>query len=440
MEESTQVRDDEMSEDEASNTTVSLAAQSGDLILSGDLGTKDKYLFIAKDHPLEAIQAMQELRNEDKLCDITLIVQGVEIKAHKLVLAANSHYFRSMFTGDMLESRSSVVELKDVEPEAISLLVQYSYTSRLEITSTNVQSLMAAASIFNFPLILKATAGFLATHLHPSNCLGMRSFAMTYGGDTLVKEASEYFRNHFIDAVKSDEFLQLPGDVFADLLNSDNVNVRNEEDVYKALELWLKHDPEVRKDHLSLLLSHIRLPLLSLSFLKLHVESNPYIKRNLSCRDLIDEAKNYHLFPGDYSQTKGQQFHPRKSTVGMLFAIGGRGAIGEPFCSVECYNFRTNTWHEGPELRSRRRHVGVACLDGKLYAVGGHDGNQHLNTVERYDPKVSQYFNQPHVMMGKYPPSLQRNVMEYNHLITQTLHFHFVLSIDNWLDNQMYTL
>ena len=43
-------------------------------------------------------------------------------------------------------------------------------------------------------------------------------------------------------------------------------------------------------------------------------------------------------------------------------------------------------------FRSRRRHVGVACLHGKLYAVGGHDGNQHLNTVECYDPKVSVYY------------------------------------------------
>ena len=53
----------------------------------------------------------------------------------------------------------------------------------------------------------------------------------------------------------------------------------------------------------------------------------------------------------------------------------------------------TNSWREGPELCSRRRHVGVAYLDGKLYAVGGHDGHQHLNSVECFDPrqKVWQY-------------------------------------------------
>ncbi len=44
-----------------------------------------------------------------------------------------------------------------------------------------------------------------------------------------------------------------------------------------------------------------------------------------------------------------------------------------------------------PSYRSRRRHVGVACLDGCLYAVGGHDGTQHLNTVECYSQKVWQW-------------------------------------------------
>ena len=31
--------------------------------------------------------------------------------------------------------------------------------------------------------------------------------------------------------------------------------------------------------------------------------------------------------------------------------------------------------------------MGVVYLDGRLYAVGGHDGHQHLNSVECYDPK-----------------------------------------------------
>jgi kelch-like protein 8 len=246
---------------------------------------------------------------------------------------------------------------------------------------------MMAASVYSFPSIFEATARFLACQLHPSNCLGIRSFARTYGSEVLVGAASDYFRDHFMDAIKNEEFLSLSGEDLASLLDSDDVNVRSEEDVYRAVETWLAVRTEERVAHLPALIKVVRLPLLSTAFLTEQVEANPFVRRSLECRDYLDDAKNFHLMPDKFWQSEDRRFHPRKSTVGMLFAVGGRGAIGEPFSSVECYDFRTNSWHEGPELCSRRRHVGVAYLDGRLYAVGGHDGHQHLNSVECYDPK-----------------------------------------------------
>ena len=41
---------------------------------------------------------MQELRDEEKLCDVALVVQGVEIKAHKIVLAESLNLFTSIIT------------------------------------------------------------------------------------------------------------------------------------------------------------------------------------------------------------------------------------------------------------------------------------------------------------------------------------------------------
>lgn len=332
--------------------------------IKGEIKTKDSYLYISKDLHISVFETVKELRDEGKLFDIILIVQGEEIKAHKLVLAASSRYFRSMFAGDMLESRSSSVELKDVEADAMKLLVDFSYSSQLEITTDNVISLIGASSIFDFPSILEASSKFLSAHLHPSNCLGMRSLGVTYGSDSLVKSATWHFRNHFVDAIKSDEFLGLTADVLAKLLDSDEVNVRGEEDVYKAVELWLHHDHEARKNSLPMVLTHVRMPLLTLDFLRTYVEPNQYIRRSLECRDILDEAKNFHLFPDDFSMSKSTRFQPRKSTVGVLFAIGGRGAVGEPFCSVECYDFRTNQWYEGPELKlvAYVTRINLPCL------------------------------------------------------------------------------
>ncbi len=35
--------------------------------------------------------------------------------------------------------------------------------------------------------------------------------------------------------------------------------------------------------------------------------------------------------------------------------------------------------------------LGVASLEGPLYAVGGHDGWSYLNSVERWDPVTRQW-------------------------------------------------
>lgn len=39
------------------------------------------------------------LRLNDELCDITLLVGNKPVRAHKVILAAASPYFRAMFTG-----------------------------------------------------------------------------------------------------------------------------------------------------------------------------------------------------------------------------------------------------------------------------------------------------------------------------------------------------
>ena len=43
-------------------------------------------------------------------------------------------------------------------------------------------------------------------------------------------------------------------------------------------------------------------------------------------------------------------------------------------------------------MSKRRCGVGVAVLNDLLYAVGGHDGQSYLNSIERYDPQVKQLY------------------------------------------------
>ena len=65
---------------------------------------------------------LEEMRQTRELCDITLVAGNVEIPAHKLVLAATSDYFRSMFVIDFKEKDSDKIVIQDVNPDILTLL------------------------------------------------------------------------------------------------------------------------------------------------------------------------------------------------------------------------------------------------------------------------------------------------------------------------------
>lgn len=77
---------------------------------------------------------------ENLFCDVTLIADNNEIPAHKMVLASCSPYFYAMFSGtDFEESRQNKITVKGVDFHALELLVEYVYTSFVDVTEDNVQ-------------------------------------------------------------------------------------------------------------------------------------------------------------------------------------------------------------------------------------------------------------------------------------------------------------
>jgi hypothetical protein len=75
-----------------------------------------------------------------------------------------------------------------------------------------------------------------------------------------------------------------------------------------------------------------------------------------------------------------------KSQLHCSFAVGGDNGV-ESLKSVERYDTEFNMWTLVAPLNEKRKGVGTASLNGKLYAVGGWNASSgYLNSVERYDP------------------------------------------------------
>ena len=76
---------------------------------------------------------------QENLCDVVLIADTQEIPCHKVVLCACSQYFYAMFTGDLAEAKSNRITLQEIDPSALVLLIDFVYTSEIQVTEENVQ-------------------------------------------------------------------------------------------------------------------------------------------------------------------------------------------------------------------------------------------------------------------------------------------------------------
>ena len=72
--------------------------------------------------------------------DVTFLVQGSRIPAHRIILASQSDYFDRLLYGNMREASLDEIQLHDVESlKAFQLLIQYIYSGRLKIQNCSIQ-------------------------------------------------------------------------------------------------------------------------------------------------------------------------------------------------------------------------------------------------------------------------------------------------------------
>ncbi len=120
-----------------------------------------QFVFLAADHANALLDCMRSLRNDRNLCDIILCVGEEEFPAHRVVLASSSPYFNAMFTNEHLESRQSKITLEAIEAHTLESLLDFVYSSSLEIRQDNVQSLLSAASLLQLVPVIDACCEFL---------------------------------------------------------------------------------------------------------------------------------------------------------------------------------------------------------------------------------------------------------------------------------------
>ena len=225
----------------------------------------DKVLEVVGNHEKDSFSVFHEMREFDELCDITLKVNRKEIRAHRVVLAACSPYFRAMLTTGFLESNLGTITLQDCEENAFEELVEFLYTCKLNLNESNVEHVLAVAALFQLQLVVQNCADFLGKLIRVENCLGIQSLAMQYSLSNLESKVTSFINWNFMEVSRESEFVMIPAPQLRKIVASDRLHVEMEEDVFEAAIKWYKYDKEERSKYqvsyvMSILSSLIALP------------------------------------------------------------------------------------------------------------------------------------------------------------------------------------
>ena len=205
-----------------------------------------KELEIVGRHESDAFTVFNEMREFDELCDITLNVNGKEIRAHRVVLAACSPYFRAMLTTGFLESNLNTISLQGCEESAVEKLIGFFYTCKLKLNETDVENALTVSSLFQIHLVSQECARFLETLIRVENCLGIQSLAMQYSLNNLQCKVKSFISWNFMQVSRENEFVLIPPEQLREIVQSDRLHVKMEEDVFEAVMRWYKYDRDKR--------------------------------------------------------------------------------------------------------------------------------------------------------------------------------------------------
>uniref|UniRef100_H2S5J3 Zinc finger and BTB domain containing 17 n=1 Tax=Takifugu rubripes TaxID=31033 RepID=H2S5J3_TAKRU len=106
-------------------------------------------------HSGKVLDQLNHQRKQGLLCDCTFVVDGVDFKAHKAVLAACSVYFRTLF----LEQKD-VVHLDISNAAGLGQVLEFMYTAKLSLSPQNLEDVLAVANFLQMQEIVNACSAY----------------------------------------------------------------------------------------------------------------------------------------------------------------------------------------------------------------------------------------------------------------------------------------
>lgn len=289
------------------------------------LSTKE-FDYEEREHPRNVFKQLHNLMKKGELCDAVLIAGDNEVKAHRVVLAANSLYFRDMFIGEFSEPDGVPIVIEEVDEHSLTCLIEFAYTSHIKLTQSNVYKLFEAADVLQFQGVKNACFRFFRSQMNKSNCIRTWMFAESHNCTELLEAALKFIEVNFLDIVRGNEFLNVEAETISKIVSLEDIAITCEEQVYEAVLGWINHDKEARLSMTLDVFQNIRFPSMNKDYLMHIVDNEDIVRNDPECLNLLIQALKSHV-PSERAtltrklKKQGSKYLPR--TASMAVEVSG---------------------------------------------------------------------------------------------------------------------
>jgi hypothetical protein len=318
-------------------------------------------------HRIHVVEQLQSLYQDKTLCDVTVIAEDCSIQAHKLILAANSDYFRAMFSGNWPEKLDSHVILHGLTPAGLKAIVEFAYHGVITADHNDMMDVFSAIKYCQIEKAFPLFEEFLSGTIEVSNFLDLLEFSEVYSLrmlyidlilfatkfilpslDASVIDVMSAFKVNFFDIVLR---LWKPSNSGLGYIAACDVIVR-----------WANHDIENRR----------------IQFREVFADFEYFIPFDYLGMDMANEAM-------EYCQLNPAERRKAANTGGLYFLSTSMSAPNIVVHSVHDKSSRLVPPFSQITSSTDLKYSGKAVLDNKLYVLGGED-EAVTDRCQRYDP------------------------------------------------------
>ena len=312
-----------------------------------------------------------------------------EISVHRIVMSS-----LSLTMMKMMETNTTT--FLPYPKEVVQALVKLAYTGTCDLKDDSVGMILKAAKEYEIEPLVKICGQYLVSQLTEEVVLSFYRMSVKHCCDHVSGSITKYICINFKRFITRQEAFNLTMEELSVFVKRVELNLKQGE-LLEFIKEWAKANSftEFQLKDIMKWIPLKRKPA------KVVISTGGWSSDPTNILEVYDDLSSTWSISTIKLPTNSA-YHGAVELEDNLYIVGGFAGDQLGYMDrLYCLNLPSMVWKEKSPMMSKRCYIATTTLNGKLIALGGHDGTSRMKTVEMYDPKTNMWTEMPSMLQRR---------------------------------------